>query len=85
MVQRVPGAVQGLSLPRKLACTVWFPQLQVEEGPARFTPVPSPEQFVSDYALLLPDRMTILPPVEKLKTVLQKVKDFQIKFLEEYA
>lgn len=30
-------------------------------------------------------RMTILPPVEKLKTVLQKVKDFHIKFLEEYA
>nr|XP_058901652.1 alanine aminotransferase 2 isoform X4 [Kogia breviceps] len=30
-------------------------------------------------------RMTILPPVEKLKTVLQKVKDFHIKFLEKYA
>lgn len=29
-------------------------------------------------------RMTILPPVEKLKTVLQKVKDFHIKFLEKY-
>lgn len=32
-----------------------------------------------------PCRMTILPPVEKLKTVLQKVKDFHIKFLEKYA
>uniref|UniRef100_A0A7N9CPM7 alanine transaminase n=1 Tax=Macaca fascicularis TaxID=9541 RepID=A0A7N9CPM7_MACFA len=30
-------------------------------------------------------RMTILPPVEKLKTVLQKVKDFHINFLEKYA
>ncbi|KAB0368196.1 hypothetical protein FD755_019962 [Muntiacus reevesi] len=30
-------------------------------------------------------RMTILPLVEKLKTVLQKVKDFHIKFLEKYA
>uniref|UniRef100_M3Z9K6 alanine transaminase n=1 Tax=Nomascus leucogenys TaxID=61853 RepID=M3Z9K6_NOMLE len=30
-------------------------------------------------------RMTILPPVEKLKTVLQKVKDFHINFLENYA
>lgn len=36
-------------------------------------------------AVLFPDRMTILPPVEKLKTVLQKVKDFHIKFLEKYA
>lgn len=35
--------------------------------------------------ILFPDRMTILPPVEKLKTVLQKVKDFHIKFLEKYA
>ncbi|XP_074865174.1 alanine aminotransferase 2 isoform X3 [Carettochelys insculpta] len=30
-------------------------------------------------------RMTILPPVEKLKIVLEKVKDFHIQFLEEYA
>ncbi|XP_014383897.1 PREDICTED: alanine aminotransferase 2 [Myotis brandtii] len=30
-------------------------------------------------------RMTILPPVEKLKTVLQRVKDFHIQFLEEFA
>ncbi|XP_014723469.1 alanine aminotransferase 2 isoform X1 [Equus asinus] len=30
-------------------------------------------------------RMTILPPVEKLRTVLQKVKEFHIKFLEKYA
>ncbi|XP_036604831.1 alanine aminotransferase 2 [Trichosurus vulpecula] len=30
-------------------------------------------------------RMTILPPVEKLKIVLEKVKDFHIKFLEKYA
>ncbi|XP_057609664.1 alanine aminotransferase 2 isoform X1 [Chionomys nivalis] len=30
-------------------------------------------------------RMTILPPVEKLKTVLHKVKDFHLKFLEKYA
>jgi hypothetical protein len=36
-------------------------------------------------AILFPDRMTILPPVEKLKTVLQKVKDFHIKFLQKYA
>ena len=34
---------------------------------------------------LFPDRMTILPPVEKLKTVLHKVKDFHLKFLEKYA
>ncbi|NXO54438.1 ALAT2 aminotransferase, partial [Aramus guarauna] len=30
-------------------------------------------------------RMTILPPVEKLKILLEKVKDFHIKFLEKYA
>lgn len=30
-------------------------------------------------------RMTILPPMEKLKTVLQKVKDFHMQFLEKYA
>nr|XP_048290606.1 alanine aminotransferase 2 isoform X2 [Myodes glareolus] len=30
-------------------------------------------------------RMTILPPVEKLKTVLHKVKDFHLKFLEKFA
>uniref|UniRef100_G1PU09 alanine transaminase n=1 Tax=Myotis lucifugus TaxID=59463 RepID=G1PU09_MYOLU len=30
-------------------------------------------------------RMTILPPVEKLKTVLQRVKDFHIQFLGEFA
>ncbi|XP_051024657.1 alanine aminotransferase 2 isoform X1 [Acomys russatus] len=30
-------------------------------------------------------RMTILPPVEKLKTVLHKVKDFHLKFLEKYT
>ncbi|KAH0619609.1 hypothetical protein JD844_000378 [Phrynosoma platyrhinos] len=30
-------------------------------------------------------RMTILPPVEKLKILLEKVKDFHIKFLEEYS
>lgn len=36
-------------------------------------------------ALLFPDRMTILPPVEKLKTVLQKVKDFHMTFLDKYA
>ncbi|GAB1293430.1 Alanine aminotransferase 2 [Apodemus speciosus] len=30
-------------------------------------------------------RMTILPPVEKLKTVLHKVKDFHLKFLEKYS
>ncbi|XP_023375415.1 alanine aminotransferase 2 [Pteropus vampyrus] len=30
-------------------------------------------------------RITILPPVEKLKTVLQKVKDFHVTFLEKYA
>uniref|UniRef100_A0A8P0PG55 alanine transaminase n=1 Tax=Canis lupus familiaris TaxID=9615 RepID=A0A8P0PG55_CANLF len=30
-------------------------------------------------------RMTILPPVEKLKTVLQKVKDFHMTFLDKYA
>lgn len=35
--------------------------------------------------VLLPDRMTILPPVEKLKTVLHKVKDFHLKFLEQYS
>lgn len=29
--------------------------------------------------------MTILPPVEKLKILLEKVKDFHIKFLEKYA
>ncbi|KAF5919738.1 hypothetical protein HPG69_000339 [Diceros bicornis minor] len=36
-------------------------------------------------AVLFPDRMTILPPVDKLKTVLQKVKDFHMKFLEKHA
>lgn len=47
---------------------------------------PFPERRVSRLtAVLFPDRMTILPPVEKLKTVLQKVKDFHIKFLEKYA
>ncbi|KAG8437342.1 hypothetical protein GDO86_008152 [Hymenochirus boettgeri] len=30
-------------------------------------------------------RMTILPPAEKLKILLQKVKDFHVQFLEEYA
>nr|KAF6267091.1 glutamic--pyruvic transaminase 2 [Pipistrellus kuhlii] len=30
-------------------------------------------------------RITILPPVEKLKTVLQRVKDFHVQFLEEFA
>ncbi|XP_048371644.1 alanine aminotransferase 2 [Sphaerodactylus townsendi] len=30
-------------------------------------------------------RMTILPPVEKLKILLEKVKTFHIKFLEEYS
>ncbi|KAL7978914.1 hypothetical protein Chor_013403 [Crotalus horridus] len=30
-------------------------------------------------------RMTILPQVEKLKILLEKVKDFHIKFLEEYS
>lgn len=40
---------------------------------------------VSRLTLFFPDRMTILPPVEKLKTVLQKVKDFHIQFLEKYA
>ncbi|CAH2324316.1 alanine aminotransferase 2 [Pelobates cultripes] len=30
-------------------------------------------------------RMTILPAVEKLKTLLQKVKEFHIKFLDEYS
>ncbi|XP_068116185.1 alanine aminotransferase 2 isoform X1 [Hyperolius riggenbachi] len=30
-------------------------------------------------------RMTILPPVEKLKLLLQKVKDFHLQFLDEYA
>ncbi|MEE6523224.1 hypothetical protein FKM82_022014 [Ascaphus truei] len=30
-------------------------------------------------------RMTILPPAEKLKILLQKVKDFHMKFLEDYA
>eukprot|EP00079_Xenopus_tropicalis_P008529 XP_002931716.1 PREDICTED: alanine aminotransferase 2 [Xenopus tropicalis] len=30
-------------------------------------------------------RMTILPPVEKLKILLQKVKDFHMRFLEDYA
>ncbi|XP_015420185.1 PREDICTED: alanine aminotransferase 2 [Myotis davidii] len=30
-------------------------------------------------------RMTILPPMEKLKTVLQRVKDFHIQFLGEFA
>ncbi|CAK6436562.1 unnamed protein product [Pipistrellus nathusii] len=30
-------------------------------------------------------RMTILPPVEKLKTVLQRVKDFHVQFLQEFA
>ncbi|KAJ7402391.1 glutamic--pyruvic transaminase [Pitangus sulphuratus] len=30
-------------------------------------------------------RITILPPVEKLKILLEKVKDFHIKFLEKYA
>lgn len=36
------------------------------------------------HAALSP-RMTILPPVEKLKTVLQRVKDFHIQFLGEFA
>ncbi|KAM4614331.1 alanine aminotransferase 2 [Discoglossus pictus] len=30
-------------------------------------------------------RMTILPPVEKLKILLQKVKDFHVKFTEEHS
>lgn len=29
--------------------------------------------------------MTILPPIEKLKILLEKMKDFHIKFLEKYA
>lgn len=36
-------------------------------------------------AALPPGRMTILPPVEKLKMVLQKVRDFHVQFLETYA
>ncbi|KAM4722212.1 alanine aminotransferase 2 [Rhinophrynus dorsalis] len=30
-------------------------------------------------------RMTILPPAEKLKILLQKVKDFHVKFIEEHS
>lgn len=37
------------------------------------------------FLLILFFRMTILPPVEKLKILLEKVKDFHIKFLEKYA
>lgn len=43
-----------------------------------------PMNSQADGALFL-DRMTILPPMEKLKTVLHKVKDFHLKFLEKYA
>lgn len=31
------------------------------------------------------DRMTILPPTEKLKIVLEKVKEFHLSFTEQYS
>lgn len=95
MIQQGPGGVQGLelsqwtsgpSLPRQLAHTAWSPELQVKEPTCR---LPCRPLFQSNLcpadAVLFSHRMTILPPVEKLKTVLQKVKDFHIKFLEKYA
>ena len=91
--QQVPGFVQGLVLSqwtrqafRLPYCLPTLSQLQLKERAARFIPLPfSKTTYVQADAIFFPDRMTILPPVEKLKTVLQKVKDFHIKFLEKYA
>lgn len=30
-------------------------------------------------------RMTILPPLEKLKLLLQKVKEFHVRFLDQFS
>lgn len=32
-----------------------------------------------------PSRMTILPPTEKLKVVLQKIRDFHLRFTNEFS